>query len=180
MKDMFYNYDHNIDRDVDPIRPIPVKPPKVLAGDKDSFVVKNAKGDEIGVRVKKGMPFTLYFYLEDYDTHRPVNTDYETIEEILKSNTILTVENGRHQEVFTLSRRTSEVFDFNLSELCIPVPMSALLQSEDEDTDEDEEPKMKECASLLTNDTYRIKLSLEFENGSYNLFSDSDGLLIVR
>lgn len=177
MKDMFYNYDHNIDRDITPLHPLPPKSHEILASDKDSSVVKNAKGDEIGVRVKKGMPFTLYFYLEDYDTHRPVNTDYNTVEEILKSNTVITVMTGRHQEVFTLHYPTREIFDFNLSELRIHIPMSTLLQSEDE---EDDKPTIIEYASLLTNDTYRIKLSLEFEGGSYNLFSDSDGLLIVR
>ncbi len=176
MRDMFYNYDHNIEKDVCPIHPLPVEFPEVLASAENISIVNDAKGNEIGVRVKKGMPFTLYFYLDDFYTGRSITHDYETCEEVLKSNTIFTVFSGKHKEIFTISYPTREIFDLNLSELCINVPMTSLLKSENEN----EEPKLIECASLLTSDTYRISLSLEFDDGSYKLFSESDGLLIVR
>lgn len=64
MKDMFYNYEHNIDKKVTP-PPLCVQLPpqraEALAGAEDLF---NVKGDQYGVRASRNTEFSLYFSME--------------------------------------------------------------------------------------------------------------------
>lgn len=65
MRSMFYDYDHSVDGKEYP--PVQVsEPPKLSADFSGATVIRNAKGDALGVRAKVGSPFDLYFYLDGY------------------------------------------------------------------------------------------------------------------
>lgn len=63
MRDMFYNYEHNIaDKDYPPMKP---REGYKEAGDfSGADLIYNIKGDILGVRAKIDQPFKLYFYLD--------------------------------------------------------------------------------------------------------------------
>lgn len=63
MRDMFYNYEHNIDRK-DYMPPHFHEPPKSADGISNAELIFNAKGDCLGVKAKKESDFDLFFSLE--------------------------------------------------------------------------------------------------------------------
>ena len=63
MRDMFYNYEHNIDRK-DYMLPHFHEPPKSADGISNAELIFNAKGDCLGVKAKKESDFDLFFSLE--------------------------------------------------------------------------------------------------------------------
>lgn len=64
MKDMFFNYDHNINKKECPEIDAYYQPPKNMVGYGDMQIIKNIKGDTIGVSAQKNNPIKLYFYLD--------------------------------------------------------------------------------------------------------------------
>ena len=64
MKDMFFNYDHNINKKECQEIHWYNKPLKNMVGYSDLQVVTNIKGDLIGVSVFKNNPIKLYFYID--------------------------------------------------------------------------------------------------------------------
>ncbi len=166
MKDMFYNYDHNINKDLRK-PPIPPEYPDILESDPNISIVKDAKGREIGIKVKQGMPFTLYFYLDDYMTAIPASSLPPMRDYILRSICHFEIFSARHELIWSMEpvAVTLENFDLNSSKLIIKVPL--------------------EAAELLKKDTYRMRLALtgligDLSGKAYVLFDDDDGLLIVR
>jgi len=63
MKDMFYNYDHDINK-----KEYPPAPRHHIPKNADSFsgvkILRNALGDTLGVVAKQNSIFDLYFYLD--------------------------------------------------------------------------------------------------------------------
>ena len=164
MKDMFYNYDHNINKDLQK-KPFPPDYPDILESDPNISIVKDAKGREIGVRVKQGASFTLYFYLDDYTTATKASSVPNICEFIKNSTYTFELFTGRHIPVFKepLTGNTVDIFNEKTSKLAITIPVDK--------------------ARELSKDTYRMRLALGGLIGSQAelvLFDDDDGFLIVR
>jgi hypothetical protein len=81
MRDMFYNYEHNIDRK-DYMPPHFQESPKSADGLSNAELVFNAKGDCLGVKAKKESDFDLFFSLEGF-------IDGSSIYEVLNSATFV-------------------------------------------------------------------------------------------
>ena len=165
MKNMFYNYDHNIKKDLQAAPHFPFGYPAILESDPNISIIKDAKGREIGVRVKQGMPFTLYFYLDDYMTARKISELPAACDYVIKSICHFEIVSARHKVIYSAEYNAAEIFNTNTSKLAINVPL--------------------EAASLLKKDTYRMRLTLtgligDLDGKIYTLFDDDDGLLIVR
>lgn len=63
MRDMFYNYEHNIaDKEYPPMKP--KEPHKHATDFSGADLIYNIKGDILGIRAKIDQPFRLYFYLD--------------------------------------------------------------------------------------------------------------------
>ncbi|MBP5467691.1 MAG: hypothetical protein J6Z11_00435 [Candidatus Riflebacteria bacterium] len=166
MKDMFYNYDNNIDKNLQNRPHFPAGYPAVLESDPNISIVKDAKDREIGVRVRHNMPFTLYFYLDDYTNAMKVSDIPNLRSFVLNSLCYFEVVSNKHNVIFSISQPAINIFDLKSSKLAINVS--------------------QEQANLLKKDTYRMQLVLstigtEHTIGSsYILFDEDDGLLIVR
>lgn len=65
MRDMFYNYEHNIDKK-DCLPPPFIDFPKNAEGYYGADLVFNAKGDCIGVKAKEDSDFDLFFTLDGF------------------------------------------------------------------------------------------------------------------
>lgn len=166
MKDMFYNYDHNIDKNLQCKPHFPFDYPAVLESDPNISIVKDVKGREIGVRVKQGMPFTLYFYLDDYTNALKVSMVPELRKKVLDSICCFEVLSAEHKVIFSIQQPTINIFDLNSSKLAVNVG--------------------QEFANMLEKDSYKMHLVLNSIEAnsvlgtSYVLFDEDDGLLIVR
>lgn len=63
MRDMFYNYEHNIaDKEYPPMKPRESHKHAIDFSGAD--LIYNIKGDILGIRAKIDQPFKLYFYLD--------------------------------------------------------------------------------------------------------------------
>ena len=62
-RDMFYEYEHNINKkEYPPMRPI--DHPKKAISVHGAELLRNVKGDVLGVKAKANSDFTLYFYID--------------------------------------------------------------------------------------------------------------------
>ena len=161
MKDMFYNYDYHINEKLSlPKEPNFFSPDEILTADPNISIIQDAKGKEIGVKVKHGMPFTLYFYLDDYSTAVMASQNKELYDLITNSDVLFEVISTKHNVIISLQQPANEIFDTNTSQLCLHVN--------------------QEQAQLLAKDSYRLRVLLSYPGGYYELYSENDGLLIVR
>ncbi len=162
MRDMFYNYDYNTNRKLHSHKESAFFDPEViLTGDPNIMIIRDAKGRELGVRVKQGMPFTLYFYLDDYSTAERVSDNQELYDLVLKCKVQLDVLSSKHNVIFTIENNAADIFNTETSSLIIDIN--------------------QELACKLNKETYRIRVRLVEEDGTfYEVYSENDGLLIVR
>ena len=168
MKDMFYNYDYNINKRLLSHKKEPAffDQDVILTGNPNIMIIKDIKGREIGVRVKQGMPFTLYFYLDDYSTAEKASDRPDLCELVLNCKAQLAIFSCRRHispfEPIELSpENIADNFNLETSTLAITVP--------------------QDKANLLDKDSYRIRLRLiDKEDNFYEVYSENDGLLIVR
>lgn len=151
MSNMFYNYDHNIDRELN----CELEPPKIpsLPQSTTTALLYNIKGDALGIEVKHQMPFTIYFHLEE--------AFGRSLDKLLANHLVeFKLFTREDKEILNKQFNGLDIFNTNTNDLTISV------------TQED--------ASLLKQESYKINLSLVGESDFYNLFSRSDGLLVVR
>lgn len=154
MKDMFYKYDNLIDDKK--YLPIFKKGENNLEYNSSVTIVKDVFNKEIGVMVKHNHEFTLYFYL--FDLAGMSEEQFSSL--IDNSNLIFEVYSGRHKLVLQKEFNAREALDETGEAFCIKIE--------------------QQKASKLDLDTYKMRLSLVWPGGSYELYSEQNGLLIVR
>ena len=154
MKDMFVNYDNDIEKKAVPPHFHINKKPKILESVDNISIAHDALGNEIGVKVKHNVGFYLYFYLDGW-----VNSD--SVDRLVQESSLnFKVFSLRNKLVFEKTVPAIDIYDDETN--CLWLEIS---QSESEIFDID---SYKMCATLL------------WDGGSYELFSKNDGLLIVR
>lgn len=154
MSKMFYNYDNNIDLDLSNTTVLPSVLPKVmpLQSLPNISMLYNRKGEMYGVETKYGMPFTLYFHLDELHGWSLQDFVQES-----KVNFKLLTQN--HKVVLDKIFEGKNIFTSG-SDLEIVVT--------------------QEEANTLKQESYRMELTLYPNIGFYKLFSENDGLLVVR
>ena len=85
MHDMFYNYDNDIDTNFFRCKKITF--PEKLESESTISLVKDVFENEVGVKVKQGSEFSLYFYLTG-------EVDGSSIQELVE-NSIITFKERR-------------------------------------------------------------------------------------
>lgn len=148
--DMFYNYEHHINKKSQDKQDNLNK--NSIKGNADMQMIYNIKGEFVGISTKKGNPIRLYFYFEgDIDGDIDISSylmDFKfSIVNVLHEPLIFNETNA----LFRLSD------NFNELEIYIPAENNTLLQ-----------------------DVYRMQLSCTIDGNEYILFSESDGILEIK
>jgi len=153
MRDMFANYDSNSSRPSHFHKPHK-QDVKILESLDNISIVRTGLHDELGVQVKNNTSFDLYLYLDGW-------VEGSSIDALVAASTIrFKVITLRHKVVFEKIFNGSEIFNFSSNYLKIHVT--------------------QEEAELLDLDSYKMNIMLEFADGTYELFTENDGLLIVK
>ena len=156
MKNMFENYDHNINAKLvfDPNFCAPQIKPLSTYNDAEPIIDK--KGREIGVSVKHDSAFKLYFYLD-------ARRGEDAYDKLMRCNEVyFCILNTQHDVILEKYMAFADIFNQAASELVIPVCQL----------------ETQECA--LERGSYKMQVSLLFGTSYINVFSESDGLLVVR
>ena len=154
MRNMFYKYDNLVDDEK--YLPVFKQAEADLESNGSTIIVRDVFNKEIGVMVRHNHEFTLYFYLFDL-TCMPDEQFFNLIE---NSNLIFEVYSGRHELVLQKEFSAKKALNDTNEAFCINI--------------EHQE------AARLDIDTYKMKLTLSWPDGSYELYSEQNGLLIVR
>ena len=156
MKDMFVNYDNDIEKKVVPPHLHFNNRPHILESEDNISIVRNALGNELGIKVKHNTAFNLYLYLDGCVNGGSVDN--------LVANSKLTFQvfSLRHKSMLPEEKEFNAVDYYDVESNCIVVPI----------TQEDSE--------RFDIDSYKICAILTWPGGKYELFSENDGLLIFR
>lgn len=154
MSDMFYKYDNLIDDKK--YLPIFKNSHNNLEADGSTRIVRDVFNKEIGVMVKHNHEFMLYFYI--FDLAGLSKDQFASL--IENSNLVFEIYSGRHILMLQKEFNTKSVLDETGEAFCIKVEQQE--------------------ATKLDIDTYKMRLILSWPNGSYELYSEQNGLLIVR
>ena len=154
MKDMFVNYDNDIEKKV-------VTPhlhfkdrPHILESEDNISIVRNALGNELGIKVKHNTAFNLYLYLDGCVNGASVDNL------VTSSQLTFQVFSLRHKLVFEKTFDAADYYDAESNWIVVPIT-----QEESEKFDID---------------SYKICATLTWSGGKYELYSENDGLLIFR
>ena len=106
MKDMFVNYDNDIEKKVVPPHLHFNDRPHILESEDNISIVRNALGNELGIKVKHNTAFNLYLYLDGWVNGESVDN--------LVTNSQLTFQvfSLRHKLVF------EKTFDIDSYKIC--------------------------------------------------------------
>jgi hypothetical protein len=151
MSKMFYNYDNNIDLDLSSCKPMKLPQLQPLQSASSASLLCNVKGEIYGIEARHGMPITLYFHLDEL--HGWPLFDFVQNSEVsfrLLSN---------HKTVLSKTFPGNEIFT-TAGDLVIDLSQEDML--------------------LLKQESYKIELKLIQATGFYTIFSEADGLLVVR
>lgn len=154
MKDMFVNYDNDIEKKVVPPHLHFNDRPHILESEDNISIVRNALGNELGIKVKHNTAFNLYLYLDGCVNGESIDT--------LVINSQLTVQvfSLRHKLVLEKTFDALDYYDVESNWIVVPIT-----QEESEKFDID---------------SYKICATLTWPDGKYELYSENDGLLIFR
>jgi len=149
MRDMFYNYDHHINKKDYPEEQN-IKKQKTLEGYADMQIIYNIKGDFIGVSTKQGNPIKLYFSFSG-----DIDDDIDVISYL--NNFSFKIVNVLHEPIITeADARITPTHNFNEIEVYIPAELNTLKK-----------------------DVYRMELSCIIDDETYTLFSEQDAILEI-
>ena len=154
MKDMFVNYDNDIEKKVVPPHLHFNDRPHILESEDNISIVRNALGNELGIKVKHNTAFNLYLYLDGCVNGESIDTL------ALNSQLTFQVFSLRHKLVFEKTFDAADYYDVESNWIVIPIT-----QEESEKFDID---------------SYKICATLTWPDGKYELYSENDGLLIFR
>ncbi len=153
MKDMFFNYDNDTN--------ISTHCSKSSCHQADTQeIVRDITGKFLGLKIPYKQPTTLYFNIKDLGSPY-LAENYLTLGEVLlKSKFLFEIQTTNYN---TIIRKEYEGINCVDSDTC-----DCLITLDLEDFES------------LKQETYRIKLSLIFEDDIYEIFSNRDGFLIIR
>lgn len=149
MRDMFFYYDNNVMVPQEH-EPRPFCPTGPTSKENTAFIY-NINGKPIGVEIRNGMPFTLYFNLKSN----------QSLPELLQAcDVVLELYTISHKRLLEKTFKFLDQFNYLSSDLIVYFDQTDI--------------------SKLSAETYRIKLYLKHEDETYILYDESDGLLILR
>lgn len=143
MANMFTSYD--TERKTMPCSILPPPPNGIK-------VLKNVKGDTLGVQVDYSTPLQLYFHLEGV-----CGSDLEELSSGVTKFEILTT---THKKVFSKEYLTAEILNQETGDLFISLT-----------TDE---------MTTFKKETYTMRVTLTTAINSYEVFAEKDGYLVIR
>ncbi len=151
MRSMFYNYDNNIDKDLESIGPV-VEPLKPLSSTPNAAFIYSVDGKPLGVEVKQGTSVHLYFSLQEA---HGVSISTILAEAWLQFQLI-----GCNHKVVFEKILAPDACLCGYSDLKIELSAAE--------------------TATLRKESYHIKLSIEWPDESYILYSEADGLFVIR
>ena len=154
MKDMFVNYDNDIEKKVVPPHLHFNDRPHILESEDNISIVRNALGNELGIKVKHNAAFNLYLYLDGCVNGESVDNL------VISSQLTFQVFSLRHKLVFEKTFNAADYYNAESNWIVVPIT-----QKESEKFDID---------------SYKICAALTWSDGKYELYSENDGLLIFR
>ena len=154
MKDMFVNYDNDIEKKVVPPHLHFNDRPHILESEDNISIVRNALGNELGIKVKHNTAFKLYLYLDGWVNDESVDTL------VLNSKLTFQVFSLRHKLVFEKTFNAADYYDVESNWIVVPIT--------------------QEESEIFDIDSYKICATLTWSDGKYELYSENDGLLIFR
>ena len=154
MKDMFVNYDNDIEKKVVPPHLHFNDRPHILESEDNISIVRNVLGNELGIKVKHNTAFNLYLYLDGCVNGGSVDN--------LVANSKLTFQvfSLRHKLVFEKTFNAADYYDVESNWIVVPIT--------------------QEESEIFDIDSYKICATLTWPDGKYELYSENDGLLIFR
>lgn len=153
MKDMFFNYDNDTNISTQYIKS---SCPQADAQE----IVRDIKGNFLGIKLPYNQPATLYFNIEDLGSPY-LAENYLTLGEVLLNSKFLF-------EIQTINRNSVFSKEYDGSNCVNAETCDCLINLDLKDFEN------------LKQETYRVKLSLIFEGDCYEIFSSNDGFLIFR
>lgn len=154
MKDMFVNYDNDIEKKAVPPHLHFNDRPHILESEDNISIVRNALGNELGIKVKHNTAFNLYLYLDGWVNGESVDTL------VLNSQLTFQVFSLRHKLVFEKTFNAADYYDIESNWIVVPIT--------------------QEESEIFDIDSYKICATLTWQDGKYELYSENDGLLIFR
>lgn len=154
MKDMFYNYDNNIDKKNYPIIHYPQDDSKILESNPTLSLVVDVKGNEIGVCARHTIPFELFFMMDGC-------VENSSIEELVMSCTSVCFRVVDYWHKIVLEK----VF---LPDECYIGDDTIKIALNQSDVDN------------FKQETYNMNLTLYWPGGSYTLYSEDNGFLTIK
>ena len=154
MKDMFVNYDNDIEKKVVPPHLHFNDRPHILESEDNISIVRNALGNELGIKVKHNTAFNLCLYLDGWVNGESVDTL------VLNSQLTFQVFSLRHKLVFEKIFKAADYYDVESNWIVVPIT--------------------QEESEIFDIDSYKICATLTWPDGKYELYSENDGLLIFR
>lgn len=154
MKDMFVYYDNDIDKKVVPPQFNVNKKPELLDSEDIISIAHDVFGNEIGIKVKHNVAFNLYLYLDGWVNGASIDTL------VFASQLNFKVYDFRHKVILEKQFDAAPYYNAESNWLLVPITL--------------------EEAKLLDIDSYKITATLIWDGGDYELYSENDGLLIVR
>ena len=154
MKDMFVNYDNDIEKKVVPPHLHFNDRPHILESEDNISIVRNVLGNELGIKVKHNTAFNLYLYLDGCVNDESVDNL------VISSQLTFQVFSLRHKLVFEKTFHAVDYYDVESNWIVVPIT--------------------QEESEIFDIDSYKICATLTWPDGKYELYSENDGLLIFR
>ena len=151
MKDMFYNYDNDIDLELSCQR---LSDSQSDATADAAKMLYNKIGEPIGVQIRYKTPINLYFNLRETAGRR------DLIDLITRSTIVFKINNARHITIVEKAFSGFNVFN--------PVTGDILIALSQQET------------SVLKQECYRMELQLIDGEDLYPLFNELDAYLVIR
>ena len=150
MKNMFFNYDNNIDTSSHKEHPHFENPD----------IIKDINGKFLGIKAKFQTPTTLYFHLTDFGSEYLLTNGLSLADLVMSSDIVFEISTTTHKVVVTKHISAQDNFISNSNDIIV------FLDTED--------------MQKLKQESYKMNLKLSWEEDVYEVFSETDGLLIIR
>ena len=151
MKDMFVNYDNDIEKKVVPPHLHFNDRPHILESEDNISIVRNALGNELGIKVKHNTAFNLYLYLDGCVNGESVDNL------VISSQLTFQVFSLRHKLVFEKTFNAVDYYNAESNWIVVPIT--------------------QEESEVFDIDSYKICATLTWSDGKYELYSEDDGLV---
>jgi hypothetical protein len=120
MKNMFFNYDNNIDKDLHPEECL-VMSQTNLENNSYPMIVTDINGKQLGLKIKHNQASILYFNLKDKGSMYLAENGLSLYDLISSSSINFEITTTTHKVVLSKTFLGSEVFDYLTNDLVIPL-----------------------------------------------------------